>query len=179
VAGEKRPASLKDSIHKILCGSNTEKEKIQGQFFCLADTPQFMKELGLTGDYFSVRYGVIVRHQNKDDDHNLTEQNWINLCEKITEPFAIVIHNQRFRLFTDVMLNGRNVVICVDVKRAGKNFDVNAISTVFGYRNRPITGEILYRSKKITPEQAALLDRPNALSLPPDRGRDAEHDVQL
>ena len=57
---EKNPADLKDNIHTILHGNNTEKEKIKGQFFYVADTPKFMKELGLIGDYFNVRYGVIV-----------------------------------------------------------------------------------------------------------------------
>ena len=167
----KNTSDLKDNIHTILYGNNTDKEKIKGQFFYVADTPKFMKELGLIGDYFNVRYGVITRHKKKDEDHSLTEKNWIELCERIIEPFVIVINGKnRFRLFTDIRVNNRNLVVCVEVKNVRKHFDVNAISTVFGYRNRPISGKILYKSKKATPEQAALLDEPDALSLPPDRG---------
>ena len=167
----KYPANLKENIHVILHGSNTEKEKIKGQFFYVADTPEFMKNLGLIGEYFNVRYGVITRHIKKDEDHSLTEQNWIDLCRRIIEPFAIVIHGKnRYRLFTDVQINDRNLVVCIDVKNVKKNFDVNAISTVFGYRKRPISGKIIYKSEKATPEQAALLDEPNALSLPPEQG---------
>jgi hypothetical protein len=49
-----------------------------------------------------------------------------------------------------------------------KGIEVNSISTAFGYDLRhECTEEILYRSKKITPEQAALLDEPNALLTSP------------
>ncbi|MCL2810051.1 MAG: hypothetical protein FWD24_08345 [Treponema sp.] len=67
----------------------------------------------------------------------------------------------------------------MNVKNAGKILNINAISTVFGYRERIITGEIMYRSKKITSEQAALLDKPNAMSLPLAQRLEAEHDAQL
>ena len=163
--------ALKDNIHIILDGSSTEKEKIKGRFFYVADTPEFMKELGLTGEYFNIRYGVITRHKKKDENHSLSEQNWLDLCKRVADPFAIIMCGKnRFRLFTDVLINNRNIVICVDVKNISRNLDVNYISTVFGYRNRPIPGKILFKSKKLTPEQAALLDEPNALSLPPNQG---------
>jgi hypothetical protein len=35
---------LKDNIHTILYGSNPEKEKLKGQFFFIADTPEYMKK---------------------------------------------------------------------------------------------------------------------------------------
>ena len=162
----KRPASLKDHIHTILYGSNQEKEKFKGQFFYMTDTQEFMKEKGLIGGYFSIRYGIITRHKNKDEDHNLTEQNWLDLCDRITVPFAIAKKNKIFKLYTDVQANNRNIVVCVVVKNIEKNLYINTVSTAFGFRDRLITGEILYRSKKITPEQAALLDKPNAMSLP-------------
>jgi len=165
--GLRRPASLKDNLHTILHGSNQEKERVKGKFFYMADTPNFMKKLGLAGEYFSVRYGVIARHQGKDADHRLTKQNWLDLCGKIADPLAIVLICEKFRLFTDVQVNGRGVVVCVDVKNTGKNLSVNSVSTAFGYRGRLVTGEILYKSKKMTPEQTALLDRPDAMSLPP------------
>ena len=164
--GAKQPPSLKDNIRTILHGSNAEKEKIKGQFFRISNTPRFMKRLGLTGEYFSVRYGVIARHRGKDEDHDLTEQNWTDLCKKITDPFAIVKNGKAFKLFSCVKVKGRSIVVCVNVKNIGKGTSINAVATAYGFRNRPITGEIVYRAKKITPEQAALLDRPNAVSLP-------------
>jgi len=162
----KHPASLKDHIHTILYGNNQEKEKFKGQFFYMADTPEFMKEKGLVGSYFSIRYGIITRHKNKDEDHNLTEQNWLDLCDRVIDPFVITKKDTTFKLYTDIQVNNRNIVVCVVVKST-ENLCINAVSTAFGFRDRLITGEILYRSKKITPEQAALLDKPNAMSLPP------------
>ena len=171
--------SLKDNIHTILYGKNCEKEKLKGQFFYIADTPQYMKEIGLTGDYFSIRYGVITRHKNKDEDHNLSEQNWINLCKKTTTPFAITKSENTFRLYTDVQINNKYIVACVSIKNIRKNQNINTITTVFGYKKRPITRELLYKVKKITPEQAALLDKPNAMSLPPVQRLTVKHSVQL
>ena len=147
----KQPISLKDNIHTILYGSKDEKEKLKGQYFHIADTPEFMKEKGLIGEFFSVRYGIISRHKNKDEDHNLSGQNWVDICKKITDPFAIIKNGCTYRLFTDVKINNRNIVVCVGVKNIGKALDVNAVTTAFGYRDRLITGEILYRSKKNNP----------------------------
>ena len=170
MSDERTLAGLKDNIHIILSGSNIDKEKLKGHFFHIIDTPLFMKEIGLVGDYFSVRYGIITRHRGKDEDHNLTEQNWIDLCSRIADPFVITKNGNAYKLFIDVKINNRNIVVCVNVKNIGKILNVNAVTTAFGYRERQITGEVIYISKKITPEQTALLDEPNALSLPSARG---------
>ena len=169
--------TLKDNIHIILHGSHAEKEKIKGQFFYLADTPEFMKELGLTGEYFNIRYGVIIRHKGKDKDHDLSENNWIDLCDAISKPFAIAVYGNGFRLFTSVKMNDRFIIAGVDVKNVAMELEVNAISTAFGYDHGQING-IIYRAKNLTPEQAALLDGHSSLSLPPARDHDAEHEAQ-
>ena len=167
----KYPPSLKDNIHTILYGSKPEKEKIQGQFFHLADTPKFMKRLGLKGAYFSIRYGVIARHKNKDADHNLTEQNWIDLCNVITKPLAIAKYGEGYRLFTSVKTDGKYIVVGVDIKNIEKGSDVNSVSTAFKYNQTKQGNEdVIYIEKELTPEQAALLDGLNSLSLPPDQG---------
>ena len=170
MAGEKRPASLKDNIHGILHGTKEEKEKLQRAFFYIADTPDFMKKLGLTGDYFSIRYGVISRHLGKDADHALQEKDWIDLCDKITIPFAIAHYRVGYRLFIDVKVNGVFITVGVNVKNPVKGLEINSVITAFGYRGIPANEDFIYINQKITPEQAALLDRPNALSLPPDQG---------
>jgi hypothetical protein len=121
--------SLKDNIHTILHGSKREKEKIAGQFFHIADTPQFMKDLGLKGDYFSIRYGVITRHLGKDNDHALSEDNWNELCEAITRPFAIAKRGDVFRLLTSVRVNSHYVMVGVEVKKIGRDMEVNSVST--------------------------------------------------
>ena len=56
-----------------------------------------------------------------------------------------------------------------DVKNGGRDIEVNAISTVFGRRqnaNLTENEEVIYRSKNITPDQSALLDRPNSDQYP-------------
>lgn len=166
------PVSLKENIHKILYGSNLEKEKFKGQFFYIADTPKFMKKLGLSGDYFSVKYGVISRHFGKDREHNLSEDNWNELCNKITKPFAISKYGKGYRLFISIQSNNSFIAVGVDVKNIGKSLEVNSVKTVFTYNQRQNGKEdVIFRAKEITPDQAALLDGLNSLSLPPDQGQ--------
>ncbi len=44
------------------------------KFFDVAKTPDFMKSLELTGDKFTIKYGVISRHFGKDGSHDLTQE---------------------------------------------------------------------------------------------------------
>jgi hypothetical protein len=122
-----------------------------------------MKNIGLTGDFFIVKYGVISRHRNKDNDHNLAEQDWKKLCEIIINPFAIGKYKNGFRLYMDMKVNKNWVITGVDIKSAGKNFEINAITTVFGIKKGKIN-DIIYVSENITPEQEAFLGRHNSSS---------------
>jgi len=160
---------LSDNIHTILHGTNDEKERLKGKFFHLADTPQFMKQYGLMGDFFEVKYGVITRHTGKDANHNLTEQNWLDISREITNPFAISKHGNGYRLFVNVKMSEKYIAVGIDVKLIGKGIEVNTITTAFGYEGNVDKEKILYRSEKTTPEQTALLDGLNSLSLPPDQ----------
>jgi hypothetical protein len=164
-----RPQNLRNHIHQILYGTSEEKEKLEGKFFYLADTPQHIKDLGLSGSYFSIRYGVIARHSGKDTNHNLSEENWQDICDKIVSPFAISKYVRGFRLFLDTKVNNRWTVTGIDVKNIGKNLEINAITTAFGYDTHPVSRikqNYIYISQKITPEQRGLLDGLNSLSLP-------------
>jgi hypothetical protein len=167
----KRPASLKDNIHKILHGTEEEKKALRQSFFHIADTPQFMKDIGLKGQYFSIRYGVISRHMKKDEDHQLNEKNWLDMIDEIVQPFAIARYGDGYRLFTGVKVNDKYTVVGVDVKIIGRGIEVNSVTTAFGY-NTGKNEEVIYRSKKTTLDQAALLKRLNSPSYPPDQGRD-------
>jgi hypothetical protein len=66
-----------------------------------------MKNVGLKGQYFSVRYGVIPRHMRKDEDHRLSEKNWLDMIDETVKPFAIVKYGDGYRLFTDVKVNDK------------------------------------------------------------------------
>jgi hypothetical protein len=155
----KRPARLKESIPILLHGTVEKKQSLIKHHFFLSDTPRFMKDLGLIGEFFAVRYGVIVRHKGKDAQHSLTEQNWIALCEKIIDPFAITKHGDGYNLFTNIKVNGKWVMAGILVKNAGKSLVVNELRTVFG-ANSTKGDTIVYQSEKITPEQRLFLAGP-------------------
>lgn len=154
-------------------GKEVASKLFQRSFFDIAQTPRFMQELGLRGDKFTIKYGVIARHISKDNSHSLSEQVWEQLPQALQNPFAISRITDRensYRIYTTLETeNGEYVVVGVDVKNAGREIEVNAISTVFGRRNNANLSkneEVIYRSKKITPEQSSLLERPNFVQYP-------------
>ena len=150
-------------------GKEIASKIYQRSYFDVADTPAFMKNLGLRGNKFTIKYGVISRHIGKDSSHNLTESDWEQIPNALQNPFAIsklTDKDDSFRIYTTLKTsNGGYAVVGADVKNAGRNIEVNAISTVFGRRdnaNLPMNEEVVYRSKEITPEQSSLLERPNS-----------------
>ena len=143
------------------------------QFFDVAKTPKFMQDLGLRGDKFTIRYGVISRHIGKDNSHSLTEDEWRKLPNALSTPFAIAKLTDvkdGFRIYTPLQnSSGEYVVVGATVKSASREIEVNAIDTVFGRRinaTLPINEEVIHRSKNITPEQSALLNQPNSGQYP-------------
>jgi hypothetical protein len=158
-------ANLAANIDDILNGTPKRKKELEKHIFFVADTPSFMREYGLTGQYFSIRYGVITRHKNKDADHNLAVENWKDLCDAIKKPFAIARHKNGYRLFTNVEVNNRFISVGTDVRNIGRGIEVNAIKTAFRHQGGNI-GNVVYVSDKITPEQAALLGGLNSLVYP-------------
>ena len=148
-------------------------------FFDVAQTPQFMKDLGIRGSKFTIRYGVISRHWGKDNEHTLPREVWEKLPKAIQHPFAITKYysdNEKkkqkgYRVYTSLQLsNGSFVVVSVEVKNAGRNIEVNAINTIFGReRISDVHDELIYTSETITPEQMALLDENNPHQYPSER----------
>ena len=158
------------------------------KFFDVATTPKFMKDLGLRGDKFTIRYGVISRHFNKDNEHDLPEEIWEQLPTAIQNPFAITRYftdenrkqQKGYRLYTTLQLgNGSYVVVSAEVKNAGRDLEVNAINTVFG-RNvlSDVHDELIYTSETITPEQQSLLNGNNPRQYPANRELSESKDTQ-
>ena len=152
-------------------------------FFDVAKTPDFMKKLGLTGDRFTIKYGVLSRHAGKDASHLLTEKQWEELPDAIQKPFAITRFGEKengYRLYTTMKNDkGETIVVGVDVKNIGRNLEVNSISTIFGRRgDAKITQkeEVLYTDEKITPEQRSLLGQPNSDQYTDTRERNVSAD---
>jgi len=156
------------AIDQIFAG---ERGELQQQHFTVASTPKFMQELGITGDRFTMSYGVISRHINKDSDHTLTPEIWKQLPKAIQTPFAITSYKDGktdgYRLYTTIQVNNGFVVVGVDVKKEGRDLDVNSISTVFNKEGAITEKErVIYESKEITPQQKSVLKSPNRLSYP-------------
>ena len=175
--GEKIEPTLLNVVRTLYSkGKEVASKLFQRSYFDLAQTPTFMQDLGLRGDKFTIRYGVISRHVGKDAAHNLSESDWVALPEALQNPFAITkISNKEnaFRIYTTLQTeSGEYVVVGADVKNAGREIEVNAISTVFGRRNDanlPENEEVIYRSETITPEQSSLLERPNFAQYPTEQ----------
>lgn len=175
-----------DAVRTIYSkGKEAASKLFSMKFFDVAKTPDFMRELGLRGDRFTIRYGVIARHAGKDGSHTLTEKDWEQLPEALQTPFAITRIKDKdnaYRIYTTLQTGtGEYVVVGADVKNAEKDIEVNAIATVFGRRNNAgitTNEEVVYESKKITPEQSALLKRPNFAQYPTEEELSADKDTK-
>lgn len=175
-----------DAVRTIYSkGKEAASKLFSMKFFDVAKTPDFMRELGLRGDRFTIRYGVIARHAGKDGSHTLTEKDWEQLPEALQTPFAITRIKDKdnaYRIYTTLQTGtGEYVVVGADVKNAGKDIEVNAIATVFGRRNNAgitTNEEVVYESKKITPEQSALLKRPNFAQYPTEEELSTNKDTK-
>lgn len=179
--------SLLDVIRILYSkGKETASKLFQRSFFDVAQTPKFMQELGLRGDKFTIKYGVIARHIGKDSSHTLTERDWEQLPQALQKPFAISKLSDKedsYRIYTTLQTeSGEFVVVGADVKNVGREIEVNAISTVFGRRNNanlPKNEEVIYRSNEITPEQSSLLERPNFAQYPTEQELFADKDTNI
>ena len=174
LVGEVDNHPMLNAIHTLYTkGKDFAAKLFNMKYFDVAKTPDFMKEVGLTGDKFTVRYGVMSRHFGKDGSHNFTEEEWQQLPGAIQNPFAISKLSDKkdgYRIYTTLKTEkGEYVVVGADVKNVGRNLEVNSIATIFGRRNDanlPKNENVIYKSKEITPEQMALLSQPNSDQYP-------------
>lgn len=172
-----RTPSLIDVVRTLYTkGKDVASKLFQRSFFDVAQTPKFMHELGLRGDKFTIKYGVIARHLGKDSSHTLTVRDWEQLPQSLQNPFAIsklTDKEDSYRIYTTLLTeSGEFVVVGADVKNTGREIEVNAVSTVFGRRNNanlPKNEEVIYKSNEITPEQLSLLERPNFAQYPTEQ----------
>ncbi|MBR1404978.1 MAG: hypothetical protein IJ558_12480 [Treponema sp.] len=169
---EKKPKDFQlliDHIDTILNGTPEEKSALAMHYYKVADTPDFLKELGLRGESFIIKYGVITRHRNKNEDHKLTVQNWKDICEKITAPLAVAEFKGNYRLFVDTLWNGKYVMVGVDVVQMKNGMVINSITTAFA-RNNNNNATLLYTDKKITAEKLAFLTQHIPAQYPDNGG---------
>ena len=181
---EEAKPQLKDVVRTIVeKGKSVASKLFERSFFDVAKTPDFMKKIGLTGNRFTIKYGVLSRHAGKDSSHSLTEKEWKELPNALQKPFAITRFGEKengYRLYTTMKNDkGETIVVGVDVKNTGRNLEVNSISTIFGRRgDAKITQkeEVLYTDEKIAPEQRSLLGQPNSDQYTDTRERNVSDD---
>jgi hypothetical protein len=112
-----KPISLKENIHIILNGTASEKKNFTRSYFFVADTPQFMKDLGLTGDYFRwIMAGIIVKIVGKNLEVNdirtafgyrkrqygNVNNEFIYVAKKITPEQTAILDGTNFRQYLSV-----------------------------------------------------------------------------
>lgn len=129
--GKNQIKPLSENIDTILNGQESEKEKLKQTFFKIADTSEELQAVGLKGERFVVRYGVISRHKNKDKDHDFTAEEWKDICKKINKPVLVTKYKNGYNLYLDVIKNGKHTLIGVDVKSVSRNLIINNVKTAF------------------------------------------------
>ena len=130
-SGKNKIKPLSENIDTILNGQESEKEKLKQTFFKIADTSEELQAVGLKGERFVVRYGVISRHKNKDKDHDFTAEEWKDICKKINKPVLVTKYKNGYNLYLDVIKNGKHTLIGVDVKSVSRNLIINNVKTAF------------------------------------------------
>lgn len=130
-SGKNKIKPLSENIDTILNGQESEKEKLKQTFFKIADTSEELQAVGLKGERFVVRYGVISRHKNKDKDHDFTAEEWKDICKKINKPVLVTKYKNGYNLYLDVIKNGKHTLIGVDVKSVNRNLIINNVKTAF------------------------------------------------
>lgn len=184
-AKEQNSNSIGDVINAIVEQGKEYARSIFGQrFFNVVETPDFLKNLGLTGERFTVSYGVLARHFGKDDAHDLTEEEWAQLPDAIQHPFAVSEYypdgkesgmQRGYRLYTTIKKGNGYIVVGVDVKNMGRDLEINSISTVFSKEGPAGAKEnFIYKVENLTPEQEALLNEPNSQSYLPEQELSSE-----
>ena len=130
-SGKNKIKPLSENIDTILNGQESEKEKLKQTFFKIADTSEELQAVGLKGERFVIRYGVISRHKNKDKDHDFTAEEWKDICKKINKPVLVTKYKNGYNLYLDVIKNGKHTLIGVDVKSVSRNLIINNVKTAF------------------------------------------------
>lgn len=163
-------------IDELFGNENFDKSEHARERYDLAATPEWMKNVGISGERFTLSFKNIKTHLGKDADHNLTAKEWHKLPSALKHPFLVTSYGNedgKFRLYTTIKVGDKFAVVGVDVVRVNQGkgvpmLELNRIKTVFG-RDRYVVenGErILAWDKNITPEQEALLRGHNYREYP-------------
>lgn len=164
-----------NAIDAIQSNDAERKQKYNQRHFRINKTSDFLKSIGVKGDYFTVRTGVISRHINKDGSHGLGLKEWKDAAMSLSSPFAVTKYDRKdnaFRIWTNAKINDSYIVVGVDVKVSGKDMFVNSISTAFGLDNTGVSKDkiVWYDEKNLSPAQRSVLNGLNSQIYPEAQG---------
>ena len=141
--------------------------------FNLSKAPEFLKNI-LSGEYFTVKAGVILDHFGKDPDHSLTIEDWAKISEALHDPLVIAKYSfinkagkryyppKSYRIWVEAVINGHWAVVGVEVKSPSRNIDVNAVDTVYGDERISLNPEDIVYSRNNKEGIRTLLGGPNS-----------------
>ena len=157
--------SLLDFVDAIVNKNETKTAPYKNTYFKVSKANQFYTEIGINGEYFTIRAGVILRHIRKDYNHYITSDVWSSIALELNNLKPIIVEEYKnekdsYRLWLNTDINGSHIVIGVDIKNAGRDIYVNAISTVFAAnKSLPHIDKIIY--PKTIEEKQSVLTRLN------------------
>ena len=159
-----------DLANAVEDGNENEISRAQGRHFRLARTSDLLKECGLSGDFFTIRTGVVLRHHGKDSGHAISANEWVDISVALTERKPQLVERygkseKSYRIWTEAKIGGKTAIVGVDVKSVGMDMEVNSISTAFGASGAvPKEENIVYpKTKK---EIQSVLTRHNSGRYP-------------
>lgn len=174
-----------NAIDAIQSNDAERRQRYNQRHFRINKTSDFLKSIGVKGDYFTVRTGVISRHINKDGSHGLGLKEWQDVAMSLSSPFAVTKYDKKdnaFRIWTNAKINDSYIVVGVDVKVSGKDMFVNSISTAFGLDNTGVSKDkiVWYDEKNLSPAQRSVLNGLNSQIYTEAQGLfDVGKDIEL
>ena len=171
-----------DLANAVEDGNENEISRAQGRHFRLARTSDLLKECGLSGDFFTIRTGVVLRHHGKDSGHAISANEWVDISVALTERKPQLVERygkseKSYLIWTEAKIGGKTAIVGVDVKSVGMDMEVNSISTAFGASGAvPKEENIVYpKTKK---EIQSVLTRHNSGRYPdPLQRRRVSHNL--
>jgi hypothetical protein len=115
----------------------------RGKTFYICKTPQTLKNIGITGDYFKIAYDTIFEHyiyrgiKRNDPGHILTGDILKAIANEIDNPFLITKYqtknrqnNNTFSFFLNIKINNNWTMVGIEVFQKSS---ANYITTIYGY----------------------------------------------
>lgn len=136
--------SVSDSIDEILAacevmgtkGKTVASSIYSNRVFSIADTSEELKNKGLKGTTFTIKYTTISRHFKKDRYHLLRESEWRLLPIALSKADLIVLpyrdkSKNGYRIRTDIIRDNKVLIVGVSVKKGRHGAYFNDVKTLF------------------------------------------------